>query len=86
MPVGLLSEPMSRKLIVSLSVSEGNDAVSTVGWIGGGAACVGKSCSGGIVAVGEACGVAVSDGNIKGEDGFVLKEKSDGCVGVTREG
>lgn len=53
-PVGLLSEPIKRKLMVSLFVSAGREAKSSVGCCGGGAACAGKSCSGEIVAVGVA--------------------------------
>ena len=61
-PVGLRSEPMSKKLMVSLSVrSGGGVGLVTVCASGGGAAWVGNNCSMGAVAVGGAGSVRVGD-------------------------
>ena len=84
---GRLSDPISRKLIVSLSVSGGRGVGFTPGTsAGGGAADVGKSRLKSTVAVGSGGWVGVGDGVSEGRmmsDGVTLDEVNSGaCVGV----
>lgn len=89
---GLLSEPISRKLMVSLSVRGGREVgtTATASAIGG-AATVGNNWLTSTVAVGSMGGMGVGDAVSVGRmicsaEGVFKYDSGEGCVGVYSAG